>query len=112
MKQYSIRLSRFSLSFAFLYASIASFVDPNAWIGWLPSFLQQPSILTAFGIAEILLALWLLSGKHTFWAALVSAGMLGGIVVFNIPSMLIVFRDVSLALAALALAALTKPERL
>lgn len=103
-------LLRIGLSFSFLYAAIFSFINPFAWIGffpmWLRSALPDNILLATFSIVEIVVALWLLSGRQTFYAALVSALMLAGIVFFNLASFDIVFRDVTILLAALALAVL------
>lgn len=104
-------LLRAGIAFSFLYAAIAGFINPEAWIGWLPRFLQKQAILTSFGVGEIILAFWLLSGWRTFLAAIISGFMLFGIVVLNFQAMLIVFRDASLAMAAFALAILTYPKK-
>lgn len=98
---------RLGIAFAFFYSAIAGFLDPAAWIGWLPDFLRFPEILIAFEVSELLVGFWLLSGYKTFWAASASAAMLAGIVVFNLPAMAIVFRDLSLTAAAVSLAVLT-----
>lgn len=100
-------LLRAGLAFAFLYAAIGAFVNPSAWVGFFPPFLfdafPQSLLIWGFGIGEITLAVWLLSGlKHRIAGAL-SAAMLLGIVIFNTGQMDVVFRDLSLALAALAL---------
>lgn len=109
-------LLRLGLAFAFLYASIAAFVNPNEWVGYLPAFLtdRMPAdvLLKVFSVLELFLAAWLLSGIYLRYAALVAAAALAGVVVAN-PSLLVVtFRDVSLMAAALALAALdTKSDK-
>lgn len=65
-------------------------------------------LLTLFSVYEIILALWLLIGKQLFYAGLLSAATLIGIAAFNLGAIDIVFRDISLALSALALAVLTR----
>ena len=109
------RLLRIGLAFAFFYAALASFFDPNSWIGFYPDFLRnlfaETFLLTAFSIFEIVLAIWLLSGRFLFWASLVSAGALTGIVIFNLPQMDIIFRDISLVFASLGLAKLAKEQK-
>lgn len=101
-------LLQIGLAFVFLYAAIASFVNPNEWIGYLPPFMTkivEPKMaLDFFSVLQIGLAGWLLSGVYVRWAALASAAMLGGIIVFNLQLFDIAFRDVGLLLAALALA--------
>lgn len=104
-------LLRVALAFAFLYVAVASFRDPFSWIGFFPQFLRDlvpaQTLLTGFSIFEIVLGLWLLSGKWLKFASLLAAATLAGIVLFNWGARDIVFRDVSLALAALALTALS-----
>lgn len=105
-------LLRIGLAFGFTYAAIASLVNPQAWVGffpfWLRSLVAEPILLYGFSFFEIALSLWLLSGKKVFYAALVSAASLLAITVFNFALMDIVFRDVSLFFAALALAMLAR----
>lgn len=105
---------RVGLAFSFSYAALSSFLEPDQWIGWFPALLKQlipnPPLLLLFSIYEILLAVWLLSGKKTFFAALLSAATLAGIVIFNLSQMIVVFRDLSLCLSALSLAVLTKDD--
>ncbi len=104
-------LLRIGLLIVFLYAAIASFIEPDAWIGYFPIFLRKifPTnlLLTGFSVVQILVGLWLLSGKKLFYAASFSALMLAGIVVFNLGVLDITFRDVGLIFSALALAALS-----
>jgi hypothetical protein len=106
-------LLRVGLAFTFLYAAFGSFAEPVNWIGFFPRFvfgfgLPDELVLGAFSLYEIGLGLWLLWGKKAAWAALASGATLGGIVVFNIGAMDIVFRDVGLLFAALALAKISK----
>ena len=105
-------LLRLGLAFTFLYAAISGFLEPDAWIGFFPEWLRvllPPNILlTTFGIFEIAIAFWLLSGRYIYWAAHIYALTMVGIVVFNLGALDITFRDIGLAFAALALAALSK----
>lgn len=100
-------LLRVGLAFAFLYASISSFITPSDWVGYLPVFMRNivpgTVLLPAFSAAELLLALWLITGWYIRYAALLAAAMLAGIVVFNPSQLLITFRDVSLVIVSLAL---------
>src|SRR3989344_4625679 len=98
------------LALMFMYAALSSFRSPNNWIGFFPSFVLDliPStiLLTSFSVIELIVAVWLISGKYTLYAALVSAAMLLGIVIFNLGVLDVVFRDVGLGFAAIALAVL------
>jgi hypothetical protein len=53
---------------------------------------------------HLIIALWLLSGWRIFLPSLVAAIFLGSVVYFNQNQLDILFRDISLALVALALA--------
>lgn len=107
-------LIRLGLAFSFFYAAYASFQNPTSWIGFFPQRLRDlagaETLLTVFSIYEIILGLWLLSGKKVVYAGLLASATLFGIAVFNWGAMEIVFRDISLGLAALALASLA-PKR-
>ena len=98
---------RIALAFVFLYASISSFLSPNDWIGYMPSFMRgvvpDQLLLAGFSIYELGLALWLLSGLFARYASLLTAATLIGIVVLNPALLPITFRDVGLFKAALAL---------
>ena len=111
MKQKSLAffLLRAAIASVFAYAAISSFITPDNWIGYFPLFLRhlvpQTVLLEGFSFYELLMALWLLSGKFTFYAAVLSALTLSGIVVFNIYQLDVVFRDFAIILSAAALAA-------
>ncbi len=110
LQTYIPLLLRIGLAFAFLYPAVSAFVTPTSWIGYFPPFLldlfaeNELVLLHAFGISEIFIALWLLSGKKIFTPSVLAAAYLFGVVAFNIPSIDVVFRDLSLALTAVALA--------
>lgn len=105
-------LLRLGLAFGFFYAAIASFLNPNDWIGFFPMFLRDflgaNLVLAAFSFYELILGFWVISGKYGFLAALISAATLLGIIVFNIGAFDIVFRDVGLFFAAITLAILSR----
>lgn len=102
---------RIGLAFVLLYPPLNALIDPLAWIGYFPPFIKGfvPDIflLHAFGVVEIVLAIWLLSGWKIFWPSLAATGMLLGIVVFNLSNFQVLFRDISLAAMALALSMLS-----
>lgn len=100
---------RLGVAFAFLYPPVSTFFDPLAWIGYFPPFilalpLSPESILNSFGVFEILIALWILFGKNIVIPSALAALSLLSIVLFNIPQMDILFRDLSIAAMAIALA--------
>jgi uncharacterized membrane protein YphA (DoxX/SURF4 family) len=108
-------LLRLSVAFAFLYPPINAVSDPEAWVGYLPPFVGSvvdPVLaLHIFGIVEVGIALWILSGKKIWLPSLAAAAALVGIVVFNVPEFQVLFRDLSLAAAALALAITRWPKK-
>ena len=101
---------RAGLALTFLYAAIASFLDPSSWVGFLPQFLRDifpvVFLLTSFSLYELALALWLLSGKQVKYAAILSAVTLFFIMASNLSQLDILFRDVAIFFSAVALAVL------
>ena len=111
-------LLRLGAAFAFAYPAVNAWFDPGSWIGYFPPFVlsfgesigvSNEILLHLFGAVEILLALWILSGYKLFWPSLVATAMLLTIVVFNLPQMQIVFRDLSIAALTFALALMHLP---
>ena len=109
MNRVSILL-RLGLAFSFIYAAISSFINPSSWIGFFPSFLQNDILLMIFSIYEILLGIWVFSGKKLFYSSVLSSLTLFGIIVFNFGAFDIVFRDVAILAMAIALALLSKSD--
>lgn len=107
-------LLRIGLAFVFLYAAIASFLAPDSWIGYFPLFLRNvipaQTLLNSFGIYETLLGLWLLWGRHGFYAAALAGLTLLGIIIPNLGALDIIFRDVGILFAALGLVVLNYKE--
>lgn len=90
---------RIGLAFVFIYAGIGSLSNPEAWIGYIPSFVSAIIPATTFlaihGIVELLLAaaiLFKLSPKITY--GLASLMLLSIIVFYGINE--VTFRDVGL----------------
>lgn len=102
---------RVGLALVFLYAAIASFLNPGAWGAYIPSWIGVivpiSLFLTLFSLYEIVLALWLLSGKYTFYAAMLAGATLLGIIFPNMGDLDVIFRDVAIFFAAVALGLLT-----
>lgn len=104
-------LLRSGLAIVFLYASVDSFSDASSWIGFVPQWVQTiiPGMLflTLFAVLEMILAVWLLSGKKPFVAAMISNAILLLIIVANVAVLDILFRDIAILFASLALTALS-----
>ncbi|NQV93489.1 hypothetical protein HQ403_03290 [Candidatus Kaiserbacteria bacterium] len=101
-------LLRIGVGFAFLYPPISALANPYAWVGYFPLFVTNifPDaiiLLHIFGIIEVIIGLWILSGKHIFIPSAVGALMLFGIVAFNFSQMDVLFRDIPILLMAVAL---------
>ena len=107
----ALLLLRLGVAFSFLYPPINAFFEPNSWIGYIPSFARgfgdELLLLHAFGVVEIILALWILSGVRIFWPSLAAAALLIIIVVVNPSEFPILFRDLSIAAMAVSLALLS-----
>ena len=105
---------RVGVAFAFLYPPINAFSDPNSWVGYFPPFLRgivdDTLLLYLFGTLEVTLAFWILSGWKIWLPSLAAAALLLGIVAFNIPQFQVLFRDISIAAAAVALALMHLPR--
>lgn len=108
-------LLRLGISFAFLFASIDRFFNPFSWIGYVPpffgTFMPEEAALYLFGVIGIVLAVWILSGKKIFWPSVFAAVLLLANVALNAGEFDILFRDVTIAAMALALAVAHRPAR-
>lgn len=109
-------LLRIGVAFAFLYPPLDALAYPDSWLGYFPQFLLTSGIpggvlLHGFGVIEVGIALWILSGWHIEWPAALAAVMLVAIVACNLVQLEILFRDLAIAAAALALAADARAKR-
>lgn len=105
---------RLGLAFVFLYAAISASFDPAAFAVYFPAFIPEWAVdigLPFFAVYEVALALAFLTGTRTHGTALLATVTLVGIVVFNPGAFSVLFRNVAIACAALALASATRPER-
>ncbi len=107
-------LLRVGIALTLLYAATAAFLDPTSWVGYLPAWVRSlvPAgpLLATFSILEIALGLWLISGKQPRLAGMAAAATLFAITVANIQELDIVFRDIGLLAASLAIVALHRGE--
>ena len=108
---------RFAAAFAFIYPPIDGFFQPDSWIGYFPKFVLSAAqtagvsdlvLLHSFAIGEIILAIWILSGKNIFYPCVIATIVLIGIVACNLGQFEIVFRDLSIAGLTLGLAFIHK----
>lgn len=98
---------RFGLAFSFIYAAISSLINPSNWIGFIPEFLTKiisgNVLLTVSSIYELALGIWLISGKKEYFSAILASITLFLITVSNLGALDIIFRDIALLFASLAL---------
>lgn len=103
---------RLGLIFVFVYVPVASYLDPGAYYHYLPNWvtsLVPPTIaLDLLGVFELTLSAWLIWGRWLFVPSLLAAAALLGIIAFNMSSFSVVFRNVTIIFAALALASLSR----
>ena len=109
MSKTSNLLLRIALAFAFLYPAYGMWTNPNDWLGYIPSLvknigLSQDILLMLIAGLHLVIALWILSGWKIFFPSLVATVFLGSVVYFNQNQLDVLFRDISLALVAVALA--------
>lgn len=104
-------LLRIGVAFAFIYPAVSAYFEPLSWIGFFPDFLRDTVIdemllLQLFGLSEVVIALWILVGRNIFIPSVLAALYLFLIVIFNLNSLDIIFRDIPIMLMAVALAVL------
>lgn len=103
-----VAVLRIGVAFVFFYAAIAGLMQPENWIGYFPQFLRklvpETLLLGCWAIFEIIIASWILSGKKIFIPSALASLSLAGLIVFNIPQMDVIFRDISILCTSVALA--------
>ena len=104
---------RVGVAFAFLYPPTSALSDPQSWLGYFPQFVREVAaslnipdlvLLHGFGIVEVIIALWILSGIRIFIPSLLAMLLLLAIVFFGWNDFEVLFRDLSIAAASLSLA--------
>ncbi|HEY4487822.1 MAG TPA: hypothetical protein VI483_03615 [Candidatus Paceibacterota bacterium] len=104
---------RAGLAFAFLYPPLNAISNPESWIGYFPVFVREATLaagisdlvlLHAFGVAEVIIAVWILSGWRIFLPSAAATVILLSIVAFDHANFEVLFRDVSIAAIAIVLA--------
>ena len=106
---------RAGLAFVFLYAAAATLVDPVAASTYFPDVAPPDMVidvlLPSFAAYEVLLAAALVTKRFTFPASVLATVTLVGIMVVNADAFGVLFRNVAIACAALALAIQSRAER-
>jgi len=109
-------LLRAGLAFSFIYPAISAVFDPYAWVGYFPVFVtallgdHSFTLLHVWGVFEIALALWVLFGVRIFIPCIIMAVALVAVILTNLAQFPILFRDVPIALIAIAVAITNKKK--
>ena len=98
---------RIGVAFCFIFAAIAGFLDPMSWVGWFPKFARDIIpvllLLKIWGVFEMIIGIWILSGKQIFIPSLLASFSLAGLILANLGSMDTIFRDITILSATIAL---------
>ena len=105
---------RLGVAFSFLYPPFAALRDPLSWVGYFPDFVRALPVdtlllLHTFGVVEVVIALWLISGWKTRFPAALAVLVLIAIVALNLNQFDILFRDLTIVAAALTLVLWSAP---
>ena len=105
-------LLRIGIAFSFIYVAFSAYFNPTNWLGFIPDFatlglMSKEAFLKIHVVIDLILGLWLLSGRKMLYVSLISAMFLAGIILFNLGSLDILYRDISILLSAVALAVLS-----
>jgi len=99
---------RAGVAFSLLYPAIDAWFHPDTWLGYFPSFVvgivPDAVLLNGFGALQIVIALWILSGKRIMIPSAAATFLLLAILGFHLSEFPILFRDLAIAAAAAALA--------
>lgn len=105
-------LIRMGLAFVFLYAAVYMTFAPEKYIIYFPDFMRTlvpgNPLLHIFAIFEVVLSVFLIIGRFTFIAAIISFLTMLALTVVNLDKFSVLFRNVSIILSALALVILSK----
>lgn len=106
-EKFVILLLRLGVAFAFIYPAISAWIEPNNWIGyfptWMKGYVKDAILLHAFGVTEIIIGFWILYGKKIFIPSVLASLYLAAIIVLNLNSFDVIFRDVSILAVSVAL---------
>ncbi len=101
---------RFGLAFVYGYAAIEILFHPDNFLKYVPMAMQNmipiSTFLVVFCVFEALLTVWLLTGKHDIYAGSLSFLVMCAIIIPNVAFMSVLFRNIAIAFASLALMAL------
>ena len=100
-------LIRLGLAFVFLWAAVFMTFYPEKYIHYFPQFMRDlvPGylLLHVFAVFEVILSFFLIIGRFTFIAAIISFLTMLSLTMVNLGEFPVLFRNVSIILSALAL---------
>lgn len=103
-------LLRTGLAISFFYAAISSLISPVSWAGYVPefltSFINMKLYLPIHSVYDFIIGFFLIIDYKTFYTSILAALTIFLIIIFNLPALDIVFRDIGLLLMAIALVVL------
>jgi hypothetical protein len=100
---------RWGLAFVLLYESFLALLYSRNWLIYFPRFVTEPLapnegvLVPILAVSQIALAAWLVWGKRSKWAAGIIAFAVFIATLFNLHQLDLIYRDIGLGLAALAL---------
>ena len=98
---------RIGLATVFLYAGIATILNPTAWVCFIPMWVRNiiPTniFLLIHAVLDITIGMWLITGRKIFYASVVAGLALLAIIVFNLGALDIIFRDIAILFSVVAL---------
>ena len=98
---------RIGLAFVFVYASVEIYIHPENFLKYVPQFMldlvPMQLFLDVFGVVEVALALWILSGWKGQYSAMIAVLLIAGITFANTEYFYILFRNVAIACGGMAL---------
>lgn len=108
-------LIRIGLIFVFAWAAVFILITPEKYLHYMPEFVNflipREFALYLFSFFEIILCVWLATGKKIFYSGILTAVTIGLITILNLGEIGTLFRNVSIFFSALALA-FVKEERI
>lgn len=99
---------KIALAYSLVRPAVAGFINPDAWIGFIPQFVSEivpvTTFLIIFGVVEIILGLLIISMKDIFYPSILAGLLILSIILFNLSQSDIIFRDVAILGIVIALA--------
>lgn len=100
-------LLRVGIAFVFVYAAVSMSLKPEEYSRYLPvlvkEFFPPTPFLHFFGIFEIILSLWLISGKWNLYPSILASATIFALTIVNLSEFNTLFRNVGIFFASLAL---------